>query len=345
MEKKFLIIRLSSFGDIVQCLSVVDSILKAYPDAKIDWVVRSDFKDILQLNANIKKIWSFDRKSGFGNLIEFSRELKGEHYDFVYDAHCNLRSFVIKTIIAPWWRKLFCRNPKVITRSKERLKRFLLFKFGINRFPWPYRGMSSYQAPLKKWGVLASKQYMDGSTVPRDALEKVSELVKSKFEKTDRIIVLVPSAAWKMKRWPLSHWRRLIKILGGYNFVVLGGSQDIFCSELELAAKEKVLNLAGKMTLVESCAVISISYLTISADTGLLHVADYLGKNGIALIGPTAFGFPAGNHIKTLDVPLKCRPCTKDGRGTCSQEVYQKCLVDLTSERVANCVRNLELEV
>ena len=138
-----------------------------------------------------------------------------------------------------------------------------------------------------------------------------------------------------MKRWPIPHWEKLIAIMPNQQFIILGGKDDLFCEDLKMIAPDRVQNLAGKLSLVESCALIKNSKLVISADTGLLHVADVLGVKALSLMGPTAFGFTTGTQIKTLEVALPCRPCTKDGRGTCSQEVYQKCMVDITPEWVA----------
>ena len=155
------------------------------------------------------------------------------------------------------------------------------------------------------------------------------------FLKDEKTIILVPSAAWEMKRWPLPLWKKLISIMPDYKFVVLGGKEDHFCEELKEIDPARVENLAGKLSLVESCAMISKSELVISADTGLLHVADVMGVKALSLMGPTAFGFTTGKQIITMEVDLPCRPCTKDGRGSCSQDVYQKCMVDITPEKVA----------
>ena len=66
---------------------------------------------------------------------------------------------------------------------------------------------------------------------------------------------------------------------------------------------------------LESCYVVSKGEALISADTGLLHVADHLGKKAIALLGPTAFGDPSGEWVTSLKSDLPCQPCSKDGRG------------------------------
>ena len=221
--------------------------------------------------------------------------------------------------------------PIWITRPKDRLKRILLFSFRINTFPKPFKGIQSYRAPLENLDIHASA---DDKLVTWDFSLPSKEKVKP-FVNDKKIIVLVPSAAWEMKRWPLPLWKKLIILMPEQHFVVLGGREDHFCEELKEVAPDRVENLAGKLSLVESCALIEGSDLVISADTGLLHVADVLGIKGLSLMGPTAFGFTIGKQIKTLEVELPCRPCTKDGRGSCSQDIYQRCMVEITPDRVA----------
>jgi ADP-heptose:LPS heptosyltransferase len=325
--KKVLIIRFSSFGDIVQCSTVVESIRQKYADASIDWVTRSDFDYLVKLNHDVKTVWSFDKKLGLGGLIDLGLKLRAENYDHVYDAHNNLRSKMLSLIMRT---RLFGR-PYWLTRSKDRIKRLLLFTFRVNTFPWPFKGIHSFLAPLKKWGI--DPKY-ENKLVTWDFNPLSTDKTKI-YLQDKKTIVLVPSAAWEMKRWPLSHWKNLIEIMPHHRFVVLGGKEDLFCEELKMIAPARVENLAGKLSLVESCALIKNSELVISADTGLLHVADVMGVKAISLMGPTAFGFTTGNQIITLGVELPCRPCTKDGRGSCSQDVYQKCMVDITPTRVA----------
>jgi ADP-heptose:LPS heptosyltransferase len=325
--KKVLIIRFSSFGDIVQCSSVVESIRQRYPEAVIDWVTRSDFDYLVRLNEDVAKVWSFNKKLGLAGLLDLGRKLRAENYDHVYDAHNNLRSKMLALIM----RVRLNERPHWLTRSKDRLKRVLLFTFRVNTFPRPFKGIHSYLAPLVAWGIEENKnERLVTWNFPIEAQEKTDPFLSSK-----NTIVLVPSAAWEMKRWPLPLWKKLIEIMPAHHFVVLGGREDHFCEELKLVDPKRVENLAGKLSLVESCALIQNAALVISADTGLLHVADVLGVKALSLMGPTAFGFTTGEQIITLEVDLPCRPCTKDGRGNCSQDVYQKCMVDITPLRVS----------
>ncbi|MBC7428760.1 MAG: glycosyltransferase family 9 protein [Bacteriovorax sp.] len=330
---KVLIIRFSSFGDIVQCSSVVELIRQRYPQAQIDWVTRSEFDYLVKLNHDVHHVWSFDKKLGLSGLFKLGNTLKAQNYDHVYDAHNNLRSKLLSFIM----RARIFNRPDWLTRPKDRLKRIMLFTFRINTFPKPFKGIHSFEIPLKKWGIESKRKNKFVSwDFPVISKEKVAPFLQKKNE-----IILVPSAAWEMKRWPLDLWKKLIVIMPDQKFIVLGGKEDHFCEELKAIAPGRVENLAGKLSLVESCTIIEAAALVISADTGLLHVADALGVKALALIGPTAFGFTTGNQIKTMEVELHCRPCTKDGRGSCSQDVYQKCMVDITPAMVAESALQL----
>lgn len=336
MPKKFLIIRLSSIGDIIQCMPCVDAIKNKYPDAEIHWFARKDMSSFLAMDNRIDKIWGFDRKDGFKGIIKQARELKKENYDFVYDAHSNIRSNILKFYLLPLFRRLRKVKPQYTLRSKERFKRVLLFKFGINKFPKPFKGMESYLNPLTKLGLKDFSRHYDDWQFPKDYSEKFRNLFSD--EKT---ICIVPSANWEMKRWPVSHWKELITLLGDYHFNILAGPDDVFCKEIAKAAPLRVNNLAGKTSLLESCYIVSQSRLVVSADTGFMHAADLFNTKCLALIGPTAFGYPTGKSVKVMETNLSCRPCTKDGRGKCKQDIWQKCMVDISAEQVSKRAKEI----
>jgi ADP-heptose:LPS heptosyltransferase len=326
---KLLIIRFSSFGDIIQALSVLESFLAKFPDAEVHWAVRSDFVDLLKFQPKITKIWALYRKEGFLGLWSLSRKLRLENYSHVYDAHNNLRSRFISFFLFP---KFFVR------RSKNRLKRFLLFKFRINFFPKKLLAHDTYIGPLKKWGIENTPLKKSQLVIPNEIKNKVTPLIPFK-----NFIALIPSAAWELKRWPLEYWKTIIETSPKNNFVILGGPQDTFLENLVTPEnKSRVLNLSGKLSLLESCAVVSLARSAIGSDTGLSHAADQLGTPIVFLTGPTAFGLPSRQTSVSLETDLWCRPCSKDGRGKCINPVYKKCLYDIKPESVLTELKHLE---
>jgi len=329
--KKILIIRFSSFGDIVQNMSVITPLAKKYPNAEIHWLTKREFSDLLSSEKRISKILEFEKEKGLFGLIRLALSLAAQKYDVVYDAHNNLRSKIVSIIL-----RFFGSGHLFISRPKDRIKRILLFHFGINKFTWPFKGMLSYLLPLRAIKIEENSRLAQDWSFTKEVDDKITELIPS-FNKK---IILAPSAAHEMKRWPIEHWKKLVLLLPDFHFILLGGPQDDFCEEIALVDHGRVQNLAGKLSLVESCKVISRGDFFISGDTGLLHVADILCRAGVALIGPSAFGFPSCQEIETLTLPLDCRPCSKDGSGACTNSIYQRCMVEILPEVVAGKVES-----
>lgn len=319
---KVLIVRFSSFGDIVQSLASAEAIKKSHPKSVIHWVVRSDFTEVVQACPFVDKVWSFERKEGLKGLLSLSKTLSQENFSHIYDAHNNLRSRILTK---------FLKSEHFIRRSKERWNRFLEFQLHIRRFHQPYLAQKSYVAPLVPWHVEWS--------VPLPPLFNVSDF--KKYNLSMPYVTLVPSAAWPKKRWPIEHWITLLGDLRSVHVVLLGGPEDTFINELAATTPGPVTNLAGKLSWLESIQVVAGSRAVVSADTGLLHVADALKTPTVALIGPSAFGYPSQPTSRVLETQLYCKPCSKDGRGRCRNKVYQKCMKDITPLQVTQTLRRM----
>ncbi len=339
-KTKLLIIRFSSFGDIVQAISVPYHFAENNPNSEVHWLVREDYAEILEPQTTIANVIPFSRNLGLLGILSLAWKLAGKGYTHVYDAHNNLRSNIVVAVF--YIRKLvsiFGGPGKFLflQRPKHRIKRFFLFNFHINKFENPFIASFSYLEPLTKWGIGYSSRNLLGLNrflVSSEAREKANSVLRELSLEPLSFITLVPSAAWKMKRWPVAHWRQLVKNCPDQKFIILGGPKDRFCKDIAAVAPDRVFNLCGELTLIESCAMIEISRKVISGDTGLLHVADQMQISTIALIGPTAFGYPASPRSISLHRNLDCQPCSKDGRGQCRNKVYQKCMVDIRPEYV-----------
>ena len=223
---KFLIIRFSSIGDIIQCMNVVNGIKNHFPDAEIHWIARKDMGSFLNMDKRIDRVWGFDKKTGLKGLLRVAKELKAEKFDYIYDAHSNIRSNILKAVLLPPFYSLFPRGPHYTLRGKERWKRFLLFKLGINKFDKPFRGIVSYRKPLAKWGITNFESDYSDWCFPEEYKEHFARTF------TPKTITLVPSANWEMKRWPVSHWQQVIQLMPEYRFIILAGPTDTFCETI-----------------------------------------------------------------------------------------------------------------
>ena len=186
--KKVLVIRFSSFGDVVQATTVNHQLRGLFPEAKIVWLTKRAFSSLVQKDPNVDQVTTLE---DFSSLLSLASWIKSESFNLVYDAHRSMRSSLLFFL-----SKVIFDKSSWVRRSKSRLKRFLLFKFRINLFPKPFVGQASYISPLLEYGL---------KLVPNDTNWSFddSELnkVKGHVGESD-FVVFAPSAAWEMKRWP-----------------------------------------------------------------------------------------------------------------------------------------------
>jgi ADP-heptose:LPS heptosyltransferase len=211
-----------------------------------------------------------------------------------------------------------------------------LFRLRRNLFPKPFSGQFALLEPLKNWGIEPT-----APAVPQLFLDS-NEVYKLKSRFGNRPVVsLAPSAAYPLKRWPIENWKALIATQPETTFVLLGGPDDTFCAEIAAVDPKRVINMAGKLSLLESASVVAASKVLISNDTGLMHVAEQIGKPCLALMGPAPFGFPSRPKTQIFEVELPCRPCSKHGQGPCVNPEFQKCMRDIKVDAVSRALRSL----
>ncbi|MBK9293979.1 MAG: glycosyltransferase family 9 protein [Oligoflexia bacterium] len=328
-QPKILIIRLSSIGDIIQASAVPRHLKMKFPTSTIDWVIRSDNKELLNNNPYVTQTIAFNRKVGFSGWLKLCERLKLENYTHVYDAHNNLRSHILCLYLKP---KYFIR------RSKERIRRFLIFWLKLKFLNNYASGIETYLNPLKKWGI-SNDQKGSELYVDNHLLSKVKPLLNF----TSNIIAIMPATAWPKKTWPAENWKRLIEEILSQtklNILILAGPKDDFCKDLVLNSA-RVQSLQGRLSLLESAAALTFCKTIVAADTGLLHMAEALGKNVLCIQGPSHLGHTFRKESITLKKNLWCQPCSKDGSGICIRFKYQKCMTDIKADEVFNSLQRL----
>lgn len=334
---KILLIRFSSFGDVLQTLSVLGRLAVEFPQAEIHWVTREEYVGSIASHPRLRKVWSLKRGAGLSDLLTLGRQLKAERFTHIYDAHNNLRSQILGWQLNGFlgWRRWTGRH-RFLRRSLYRWKRFLLFRFHRNYFPKPFSGQFALLEPLQKWGLTTA-----APPVPQMFIDPTGVARARGMIPYENFIALAPSAALPLKRWPIEHWQELIRLLPQAKFAVLGGAEDLFLKELATRHPGRVVNLAGQLSLSESAGAVALSQALISNDTGLMHVAEQIGKPCVALMGPAPFGFPSRPRTRIMELDLACRPCSKHGQGPCVNPEFQKCLRAISPIEVADALKGL----
>ncbi len=299
-----------------------------FPRAQIDMVVREDFLDLIKNNPRLNQKKGLARGEGLQGLLELRRWIQSQNYDVIYDAHRSLRTFFLMP---------FLKAPQKFYFKKHYLKRSLALTFKLPLLKHFGRFLERYITPLHPLGVSYDGKGPELFIDPL-AVQHTQERFLSGLAKPRITVGLIPSAQWQGKRWPLNYFRELIEkmiIDTPYHFILFGGPADIFCQALaENIPSERLTNLQGRCSIAESGALLQGCAFVIANDTGLMHMADALGKPSILFLGPTSKEsgcLPFHPQSIVLERNLWCRPCSKNGQAPCIRK-ERYCLTEITPQ-------------
>ena len=326
--RKILVLRFSSLGDIIMTTAAVRALRKRFPTARIDMIVRGDFLDLIRLNPHLTNKWGLTRGAGWRGLKRLLRDINAEDYDVVYDAHRSLRTRLLMPLI---------RARKKFYFKKHYVRRALALTFKLPLLD-EKRFLERFVEPLAPLGVQYDHQ---GPEMRVDDGSEASALAKAGLVLDGTPwIGLIPSAQWPGKRWPESGFaevaQRLVKSTP-CRIVIFGGPQDTFCQTIEKALPaDRVSNTQGKLSILESAALVRLCKFTIANDTGLMHVGDALGIPSVLIFGPTSAELgclPQQPQTRIVENQLWWRPCSKNGQAPCIRS-QRFCLTRTTPTRV-----------
>ncbi len=287
--EQILIIRPSALGDVCRTVPVLVSLRRAYPSARIDWLVQDGYALAVACHPDLSHVVEFPRRrfGGWWNpevALEIVRWLRGlgrERYGLVVDCQGLLRS------------GLFCYatgSPRRIGYANAAELGWL----GLNervRVPREMHTVDRMLALVEHLGVTPVRDmrlYTDAGE--RDAVAADPRLAGP-------YAVIAPTSRWSGKRWPAARFAEVARRLLGSEgidpverVVIMGGKNErAQCGPLlELCARDnRALDLVGHTSISRLMAVIERSSLVLANDSAVLHIAVGLGRPIVGLYGPT----------------------------------------------------------
>lgn len=313
--ERILVIRFSALGDVLLTTPILRVLKNKYPKLNIDYFVKSNFVDAINLNPNLSEVFSWNGEKDFSEIVN---KLKLNNYDFVIDLQNNLRS---KKVV----RKIGVSSASF---RKPTIKKFLLVQTKLNLLK------EKKSIPQRYFDVIPNLE-LDGK-----GLELfLPDGMDSKIDSEKEIIGFAPGAFHFTKRWPLEYYEELGNQLvsEGYQIVMFGGKSDReICSVLQNIIAGSI-DLSNDNILLQTAKDMQKCKILICNDSGLMHTATSVGVPVASIFGSTVreFGFaPFGvNNLVIENSELSCRPCTHIGRAKCKKKHFN-CMMELTPQKV-----------
>ncbi len=322
MQPHILIIRLSSLGDLILTIPLLEALRKRYSGARIDLLVKKEYADLAWLFGFVDEVIAFDTDNE--DIAELRQELAENHYAYVLDLHNNLRSKVLR--ILP--------HAEIDIIQKRSFRRWLLVNFKINLLKNTPDTIGRYFETAKDLGV------KDEGNAPA---------IKTAIDQQRKIAIIPGSKHWN-KRWLPEYFIAVASALikDGYTIEVHGSQEEkaLGDSIVKEFTAQQATNYCGAFTLEELPSRLASCTLAITNDSGLMHLASAVGIKTISLFGPTVRGFGfmprSKDAIVIENTILSCRPCTTIGSDHCPKGHF-KCMVDITPEMVINTISRISL--
>ena len=305
--QKILIIQTAFIGDVILATPLIGNLKTQFPDAKIDFLVKNGNQSLLRNDPNLNEILVFDKKKKVASLLELLIKIRAKKYDIVINLH-RFASSGILTFLSGAKQKLgFKKNP---------------FSFAYTQsFPHEIgNGKHEVDRNLELIKHLTSSLNRQPKLYP-----SIEDFEAVKTYQIENYYCLAPASVWFTKQAPKEIWLKLIAKLTVENSTIylLGGPDDKeLCEEIKLKTNaQKVINLAGKLSLMQSAALMKDAKRNFVNDSGPLHLASAMNAPVSAFFCSTTplFGFgPLSDDSEIIEVEnLSCRPCGLHGHNEC----------------------------
>ena len=337
MFSNILLIRFSSLGDLVLTTPIYRELRKVYPNSRLTLLTSEGFGRVLENNPHLDEIIYHHRKETRNDLEKLIDQLRLQKFDLIYDIHNSLRSRWIG-----WQLKRHAPKPEHWLIEKRTLARELQIRFGWGQF---FNGKSQREQwlePLRRHhtGALSTKTEL----FPSIADKNYVKAWLSQNDLQDKPFVCIgASASFPLKCWPLQNFKKLIEniIQSGISVVLVGTNGEIETEELAeyFRGSQNVFCAAGMFTILQSAALLEMANAVVANDTSIIHLAEAMRTPSIALFGPTVkeFGYApmlAQSRLMETDLALRCRPCSRTGKGTCKNRQQQICMYSISTQKV-----------
>jgi len=320
--RSILIIQTAFIGDVILATALIEKLHAYYPDATIDFLVRKGNEGLLAGHPHLREVIVFDKKRKYRNLLLIIQKIRKTRYDVLI----NVQRYATTGLIA------------ALSKAKQRIgfdKNPLSF-FNTTTINHQSNDIHEVERNQKLIEAFTDKQFAKPKLYPSDSdWNFVQNYQQGKY------FCMAPTSVWFTKQWPVEQWIELIKkVQKQVDFIYLLGApaDHHVCESIRLVTgTNKVVNLAGKLSFLQSVALIKGAKMNYVNDSAPMHLASCVNAPVTAIYCSTvpSFGFgPLSDQSVIIETreKLSCRPCGSHGFKECPQGHF-KCAYSISMEQ------------
>ena len=345
-----LLVKPSSLGDVIHALPTAGALRRRFPAARLAWLVEEESADVVRGTPAVDDIIVSGRRrwlralaagrEGGRSLGEFRallRALRAARFDLVVDLQGLMKSALYVMATGARVRvglstgregsRLACTHVVQVPPGEHAVERYLRVAWALGAPPGP----RDFPIAVPPEAAAAAERLLAEGRAALGARPAGAGGAP--------LAVLHPAARWETKWWSPEAFAavgdRLVEAMGAA-VAITGGGADVDAAEaVRGRMRRPALNLAGRTPLKALAALLARAAVTVSVDSGPMHLAAALGTPLVALFGPTdpSRTGPYGPGPRcVLQERLPCVPCLDR---CCRVPQRRLCMRSLDPQRVA----------
>ncbi|HXZ93636.1 MAG TPA: putative lipopolysaccharide heptosyltransferase III [Burkholderiales bacterium] len=346
-----LVVKLRHHGDVLLATPVFGVLGARAPRMAIDALVYDDTAPMLAGMPGLAELHTVGRAwRGLGAAERLAREwrLYSELRERRYDLIVHLSEHPRGAWLARALRARYAVAPALPGRGRLWAKSF------SHLYALPRNGrrhaVELNLDALRRIGIQPGHEERRVRFVPgAEAEARVEALLAERGLAARGFIHMHPASRWRFKCWPAEQNAELIgRLAGEGQRIVLtsapSAEEVALIDDIVARAADKVLNLAGKLSVKELGALTGRARLFVGVDSMPMHLAAAMGTPTVALFGPSGeldWGPWNVAHRVVVASDYSCRPCGNDG---CGGGKLSECLTTLAVDTVHAAAASLLAE-
>ena len=336
---KILIVKLSSFGDIVHALPALANIRRELPDAEIGWVVDRRYAEILRENTLIDHLIEIETKSLRGGkmieetLLDAGKQLgsvRKYKFEVALDMQGLLKSSAVARYSGSKKRWGFSRQD-----LREPASRFF-YTDTVSVAPQTHVIRKNIALAAAALGIEPAASNFEFPIFTAEAHRNEANAIAEKAG--GDFVILNPAGGWVTKLWHAEKYGQLADMiwrdLGLASVIAVGPSDESLGSTVKQSSRSGNSTLATP-SLKGLFELAKRARLYVGGDTGPTHIALAAGTPVVGIFGPTEWWRNGSTNPDDVCIERNDITCRTDcHRRTCSNWICMDISVETVFEAV-----------
>jgi heptosyltransferase I len=277
--KSICLLRLSAIGDTCHVVPLLRSLQRAWPDARITWVIGRIEARLMSLIPEVEFI-TIDKRSLWRSSRELRTAIAGRRFDLLLHLQTSLRASLCSLLTPAQLRLGFDR-----ARARE-----LQWLFTNARIP-ARRNQHSLEACMSFADALGIESQPLRWDIPIPDADR--DWARQHIPDGSRTLIVSACSSHRLRNWRPERYAAVVTHAvrqHGMQAILCGSPSAYergFAAEIENLAGVPVVNLAGQDTLPQLLALLQRATVLLTPDSGPAHMATMVATPVIGLYAAT----------------------------------------------------------